>query len=93
MIKLLQRDTFILPEIDIFDIVQKWRQSNTDLGDLVLNCIRFSWMSAKEVLSKVWPTKTVHCEKLLTTLAEIVDVRAKTTKRRTQKRKNAFGFI
>lgn len=50
MVKLLQRDTFNLPEIDIFQIVVKWRKSNTDLDDLVSKSVRLQLISIVDVV-------------------------------------------
>lgn len=84
MINLLQRDSFVLPEIDIFDIVLRWRRFNTDLDDLVVKNIRFQFMSVVEIASKVWPSKIINCEEVLTSINQIVGVKPKTAKRRAQ---------
>lgn len=84
MVNLLNRDTFVLPEIDIFEIVVKWRKSNSDLDDLVINCVRFGWIKVEAIMSKVWPAKVLPCEKLLSVIAEAVNVIPKTKNRRVQ---------
>lgn len=84
MVKLLQRDTFVLPEASIFKIVLDWRKSNTDLDDLVIKCVRLPWMSVVDIVTIVWPSKIIHCDDMLGAIAQIVDVKPKTFKRRAQ---------
>lgn len=84
MVNLLQRDTFLLPESAIFEIVVKWRKFNTDLDNLVVKCVRFSWMSVVEIVTIVWPSKIIQCDDLFGAVAQIVDVKPKTSKRRAQ---------
>ena len=77
LIKLLERDTFFAPEIDIFKGVAQWCRSNNYISGLVVKCVRLSWLSVVEIVSIVWPLKLVACEDLLQAIAEIVDVKPK----------------
>ncbi|KAJ3643694.1 hypothetical protein Zmor_026390 [Zophobas morio] len=79
LIKLLERDTFFAPEIEIFEKVAQWCQVNVHAADLVVKCVRLSWLSVVEIVSKVWPSKLVSCEDLLQAIAEIVDVKPNET--------------
>ncbi|KAJ3643693.1 hypothetical protein Zmor_026389 [Zophobas morio] len=79
LIKLLERDTFFAPEIEIFERVAQWCQVNVHAADLVVKCVRLSWLSVVEIVSKVWISKLVGCEDLLQAIAEIVDVKPKET--------------
>lgn len=90
MVNLIKRDTFILSEIDIFQIVAKWRKSNTDLDDLVLKCVRLEWISIVDLVSKIWKPKLISCDKILNAISEIVDVDPKTSKPRAQTGKSFF---
>ncbi|XP_063911431.1 BTB/POZ domain-containing protein 9-like [Zophobas morio] len=71
MIKLLERDIFPLPEIEIFKIVSHWCNIHKDENNLVINCIRFSRLTRHEILNIVRPTKLVDSDKLLELLAYI----------------------
>jgi BTB/POZ domain-containing protein 9 len=77
MIKLLQRDSFFAPEIEIFKSVAKWCKTNNDIDDLVVQCVRLSWLTVVEIVSIVWPSKLVNSENLLQAIAEIVEVKPK----------------
>ncbi|KAJ3643692.1 hypothetical protein Zmor_026389 [Zophobas morio] len=77
LIKLLERDTFFAPEIKIFESVVQWCEVNVHAADLVVKCVRLSWLSVVEIVSRVWPSKLVACEDLLQAISEIVDVKPK----------------
>ncbi|XP_063904232.1 BTB/POZ domain-containing protein 9-like [Zophobas morio] len=77
MIKLLERSTFFAPEIEIFKGVAKWCKINNDVDDLVIQCVRLSWMTVVDIVSTVWPSRLFDCEKLLQAIAEIVGVKTK----------------
>ena len=77
LIKLLERDTFFAPEIDIFKSVAQWSRNNNNTSGLVVKCVRLSWLSVVDIVSTVWPSKLVDCEDLLQAIAEIVDVKPK----------------
>ncbi|XP_063903917.1 BTB/POZ domain-containing protein 9-like [Zophobas morio] len=79
MIKLLERNSFVAPEIEIFKSVAKWCKIHNDVDDLVIQCVRLSWMTVVDIVSTVWPTKLFDCEKLLQAIAEIVGVKIKTS--------------
>ena len=79
LIKLLERDSFFAPEIEIFESVAQWCQVNVHDADLVVKCVRLSWLSVVEIVSIVWPSKLVRCEDLLQAIAEIVDVKPNET--------------
>ncbi|KAJ3647096.1 hypothetical protein Zmor_024638 [Zophobas morio] len=82
MIKLLERSTFFAPEIEIFKSVAKWCKINNDVDDLVIQCVRLSWMTVEDIVSTVWPSKLFDCEKLLQAVAEIVGVKVKSSSAR-----------
>ena len=88
MIKLLERSTFFAPEIEIFKSVAKWCKINNDVDDLVIQCVRLSWMTVEDIVSTVWPTKLFDCEKLLQAVAEIVGVKVKSSSARGSYSKN-----
>ncbi|KAJ3647109.1 hypothetical protein Zmor_024646 [Zophobas morio] len=77
MIKLLERSTFFAPEIEIFKSVAKWCKINNDVDDLVIQCVRLSWMTVVDIVTTIWPSKLFDCEKLLQAIAEIVGVKTK----------------
>ncbi|KAJ3647098.1 hypothetical protein Zmor_024639 [Zophobas morio] len=79
MIKLLERNTFVAPEIEIFKNVAKWCKIHNDVDDLVIQCVRLSSMTVVDIVSTVWPSKLFDCEKLLQAIAEIVGVKTKTS--------------
>ena len=84
MIKLLERSTFFAPEIEIFKNVAKWCKINNDVDDLVIQCVRLSWMTVEDIVSTVWRSKIFDCEKLLEAIAEIIGFKEKSS--------NARGF-
>ena len=88
MIKLLERSTFFAPEIEIFKGVAKWCKINNDVDDLVIQCVRLSWMTVVDIVSTVWPSRLFDCEKLLQAIAEIVGVKTKLSTSRGFYRKN-----
>jgi BTB/POZ domain-containing protein 9 len=90
MIKLLQRDSFFAPEIEIFKSAAKWCKTNNDIDDLVVQCVRLSWLTVVEIVSIVWPSKLVNSENLLQAIAEIVEVKPKLSCCRAKLRKNCF---
>ncbi|KAJ3647100.1 hypothetical protein Zmor_024641 [Zophobas morio] len=77
MIKLLERSTFFAPEIEIFKNVAKWCKINNDVDDLVIQCVRLSWMTVVDIVTTIWSSKLFDCEKLLQAIAEIVGVKTK----------------
>ncbi|KAJ3659679.1 hypothetical protein Zmor_011354 [Zophobas morio] len=77
LIKLLERDSFFAPEIEIFESIAQWCQANIHDADLVVKCVRLSWLTVEEIVSIVWPSKLVACEDLLQAIAEIVEVKPK----------------
>ncbi|XP_063904305.1 BTB/POZ domain-containing protein 9-like [Zophobas morio] len=79
MIQLLQRNSFIVPEIEIFKSVAKWCKINNDVDDLVIQCVRLSSMTVVDIVTTVWPSKLFDCEKLLEAIAEIVGAKRKTS--------------
>jgi hypothetical protein len=79
VMKLLERDTFSVPEIEIFKSVSKWCKVNDDVDGLVIRSIRLSWLTVEDILSTVWPSKLVENENLLGAMAEIVGIKAKTS--------------
>jgi BTB/POZ domain-containing protein 9 len=79
VIKLLERDTFFVLEIEIFKSVSKWCKVNDDVDGLVIRSIRLSWLTVEDILSTVWPSKLVENENLLGAMAEIVGIKAKTS--------------
>jgi BTB/POZ domain-containing protein 9 len=85
LIKLLQRDTFFAPEIEIFKSVSKWCKVNDDVDGLVMRSVRLSWLTVVDIVSIVWPSKLVENEDLLGAIAEIVGVRPKTSVCRAKK--------
>ncbi|XP_068911776.1 BTB/POZ domain-containing protein 9-like isoform X2 [Tenebrio molitor] len=85
LIKLLQRDTFFAPEMEIFKSVSKWCKVNDDVDGLVIRSVRLSWLTVVDIVSIVWPSKLVENENLLGAIAEIVGVRAKTSVCRAKK--------
>ena len=88
MIKLLERNSFVAPEIEIFKNVAKWCNVHNDVDDLVKQCVRLSSMTVVDIVSTVWPSKLFDCEKLLQAIAEIVGVKTKTSTSRGFYRKN-----
>jgi BTB/POZ domain-containing protein 9 len=85
LIKLLQRDTFFAPEIEIFKSVSKWCKINDDVDGLVMRSVRLSWLTVVDIVSIVWPSKLVENKDLLGAIAEIVGVRPKTSVCRAKK--------
>jgi hypothetical protein len=85
VIKLLERDTFFVLEIEIFKRVSKWCKVNDDVDGLVIRSVRLSWLTVEDIVSTVWPSKLVENETLLGAIAEIVGVKAKTSVCRTKK--------
>jgi BTB/POZ domain-containing protein 9 len=85
LIKLLQRETFFAPEIEIFKSVSKWCKVNDDVDGLVIGSVRLSWLTVVDIVSIVWPSKLVENEDLLGAIAEIVGVRPKTSICRAKK--------
>ncbi|XP_063903919.1 BTB/POZ domain-containing protein 9-like [Zophobas morio] len=79
MIKLLERNSFVAPEIEIFKNVAKWCKIHNDVDHLVIQCVRLSSMTVVDIVSTVWPSKLFDCEKLLQAIAEIVGVKTKTS--------------
>ncbi|KAJ3643698.1 hypothetical protein Zmor_026394 [Zophobas morio] len=84
LIKVLERDTFFAPELEIFKSVARWSQKNNDVAGLVVKCVRLSWLSVVEIVSTVWPSKLVDCEDLLQAIAEVVDVKPREYNRRAK---------
>jgi hypothetical protein len=85
VIQLLERDTLLVPEIEIFKSVSKWCKLNDDDDNLVIGSVRLSWLTVEDIVSTVWPSKLVEDEKLLGAIAEIVEVKAKTSVCRAKK--------
>ncbi|XP_068911771.1 BTB/POZ domain-containing protein 9-like isoform X2 [Tenebrio molitor] len=85
VIKLLERDTFSVPEIEIFKSVSKWCKVNDDVDGLVIRSVRLSWLTVEDIVSTVWSSKLVEDKKLLGAIAEIVEVKAKTSVCRAKK--------
>jgi hypothetical protein len=85
VIKLLERDTFFVLEIEIFKSVSKWCKLNDDVDGLVIRSVRLSWLTVEDIVSTVWSSKLVEDKKLLGAIAEIVEVKAKTSVCRAKK--------
>lgn len=68
--KVLRRDSFFAPEVDIFRGFCAWRQSNADPENLVLNSVRLPLMSVNELLCVVRPAGYVDPDDLLDAIAE-----------------------
>ncbi|XP_063904588.1 BTB/POZ domain-containing protein 9-like [Zophobas morio] len=79
IIKLLQRNSFVAPEIEIFKSVAKWCKINNDVDDLVIQCVRLSSMTVVDIVTTVWPSKLFNSEKLLEAIAEIVGAKTETS--------------
>ncbi|KAJ3643696.1 hypothetical protein Zmor_026392 [Zophobas morio] len=84
LIKVLERDTFFAPELEIFKRVAQWCQKNNDVDGLLVKCVRLSWLSVVEIVSIVWPSKLVDCEDLLQAIAEAVEVKPRKSKCRAK---------
>jgi hypothetical protein len=85
VIKLLERDTFSVPEIEIFKSVSKWCKVNDDVDVLVIRSVRLSWLTVVDIMSIVRPSQLVEDEILFGAIAEIVGVKAKTSVCRAKK--------
>jgi hypothetical protein len=85
VIQLLERDTLLVLEIEIFKSVSKWCKLNDDDDNFVIGSVRLSWLTVEDIVSTVWPSKLVEDEKLLGAIAEIVEVKAKTSVCRAKK--------
>jgi hypothetical protein len=85
VIKLLERDTFSVPEIEIFKSVSKWCKVNDDVDGLVIRSVRLSWLTVVDIMSIVRPSQLVEDEILFGAIAEIVGVKAKTSVCRDKK--------
>jgi hypothetical protein len=85
VIKLFERDSFSVPEIEIFKSVFKWCKVNDDVDGLVIRSVRLSWLTVEDIVSTVWSSKLVEDKKLLGAIAEIVGVKAKTSVCRAKK--------
>jgi hypothetical protein len=84
VIQLLERDTLLVPEIEIFKSVSKCKLNDDD-DNLVIGSVRLSWLTVEDIVSTVWPSKLVEDEKLLGAIVEIVEVKAKTSVCRAKK--------
>ncbi|RZC34490.1 BACK, BTB, and/or F5 F8 type C domain containing protein, partial [Asbolus verrucosus] len=80
LVKLLERDSFFVPETEIFKRVAKWCETNNDVDSLVMKCVRLSQLTVVEIVSIVWPSKLIDNEILLGAIAEVVEVKPKTSK-------------
>jgi BTB/POZ domain-containing protein 9 len=85
VIKLLERDTFVAPEIEIFSSVSEWCKVNDDVDGLVMRSVRLSWLTVEDIVSTVWPSKLVENKTLLGAIAEVVGVKARTSVCRVKK--------
>lgn len=71
MVKLLQSDSLVLSEVNVFNIVASWRQTNTDTDDLLLKCVRLCWMDIEDIISTVAPTNIYDSKKMVSIANEI----------------------
>ena len=72
---ILQRDSYPLPEMDIFMFVQKWMSDNTHKmteaeKQFLLNDIRLSLISPEDLFLKIIPTKLFTSERILDALKD-----------------------
>lgn len=73
--EVLQRNSFFVPEVDIFRGVSAWCKANEDTDDLVLKCVRLPLMSLNDLLFVVRPADLVKPEILLDAIGERTNVR------------------
>ncbi|KAI6190191.1 BTB/POZ domain-containing protein 9 [Aphelenchoides bicaudatus] len=69
--KIFARDSFCVPEIEIFNIVSKWIQLNPDDKEyrkLLLDQVRLPLVKIEDLLSIVRPTGFIDSDKLLDTI-------------------------
>ncbi|XP_002132233.2 BTB/POZ domain-containing protein 9-like [Drosophila pseudoobscura] len=68
--EVLRRDTFVAPEVDIFEAVYKWSLLNADVDiNSVVSLVRLPLMTVEHLLRVVRPTRIVEPEKLLDAIA------------------------
>ena len=69
LVCLLARDSFLVPEIKIFQAIKRWIESNPDINpdDItqVVSQVRLPLINLEDLLSIVRPTKIISCESLL----------------------------
>ena len=69
LIAMISCDTLVVPEIEIFKAVQRWKEHNTktveEIGDL-LKCVRLSeFTSAEQIFTEVEPTGLLESKIIL----------------------------
>lgn len=70
MVEMLGRDSFFVPEVEIFKGVCAWCQANENSGDVVMKYVRWSLMSLNELLCVVRPAGLVPPDVLLDAIDE-----------------------
>ncbi|XP_060523915.1 BTB/POZ domain-containing protein 9 [Cylas formicarius] len=84
LVEVLQRDSFLAPEVEIFHGVCNWCKNNEDTEDLVMKCVRLPLMSVSDLLSSVRPAGLVKPDALLDAIAERTNNRMNTLPHRGQ---------
>ncbi|CAG9860165.1 unnamed protein product [Phyllotreta striolata] len=84
LVKLLQRDSFFAPEVEIFRGACNWCKVNEDKNDLVMKCIRLPLMSVADLLSVVRPAGLVNPDALLDAIEERTNIRLSSLPHRGQ---------
>lgn len=67
---MLQRDSFFMPEVEIFKGVCAWCRANDNSGDVVMKHVRLPLMSLNELLCVVRPAALVPPDVLLDAIGE-----------------------
>uniref|UniRef100_A0A182JVX0 BTB domain-containing protein n=1 Tax=Anopheles christyi TaxID=43041 RepID=A0A182JVX0_9DIPT len=71
--RLLDRDSFDAPEVDVFNAVHKWyqaRQDNLDQYKVIYDKVRFPLLSHSDLVTVVRPTGVLTPEQLLDVVAQ-----------------------
>lgn len=69
----MKRDTFAVPEIQIFEAVQDWTMRNSDAGaevDKVVDLVRLPLMTISQLLDIVLPSGLVSQDSILKAIRE-----------------------
>lgn len=69
LIAMISRDTLVVPEIEVFKAVQRWKEHNNksveEIGEL-LKCVRLSeFSSAEQIFTEVEPTGLIESKTIL----------------------------
>lgn len=90
MMAIVNRDTFVVPEIKIFEAVVKWYSKNKDASDSLKKCVRYSLINTSDQLSIVWPTGFINQADLIESLAQRKGAKVATVSERRKLCKESY---